>query len=159
MKNFSKFLALYKKKFVCLELDNESQLAMTEWCRNNNFDISKNYSGEIVNNFDFHVTVFFSQSNHFLPSGVYDISPIGIDFKKFSLFGVNKDVAVLEIEKTPELIAYREFFEDHIKMKDSWGKWKPHMTISYEYRKFDQWNGDFPVGIRANKIKINDIEE
>lgn len=154
MKSFKTFLRTLNRKYVCLQFDSESNKKLKEYAESNGFDLSKNYNGENQDpsDFDFHITIFYTSSEHDTQEGEYKIKPFQVVFEKFDLFGENKDVPVLKVKLTDDLLEVRERFE-MMGYKDKWGEYKPHMSLSYApYKKVDISMPDFPV--TATKIII-----
>lgn len=133
MKPFKAFLKTLNKKYVCLQFDSESNKKLKEYAEANGYDLSVKFNGDKQDpsDFDFHVTIFFTTSEHDTATGEYQIKPFDVSFTGFDLFGENKDVAVLKVKVGKELSAIRNRFE-MMGYKDSWGEYKPHVTLSYD---------------------------
>lgn len=155
MMKFSKFVERSNKKFVGLFLCKESQRLMSEWCKLNNFDITKNYSGEPTNNFEFHLTVFYTNNEVMAKNEIMNIKKIPIFFDEYDMLGKEKNIPVIKIQPTNVLLKIRKLFENH-GFKDEWPSWKPHISLSYNF------NGSIKgiplpnFKIYADTIKIED---
>lgn len=163
MISFKDFLADFSKKYVALQISDKSQARLREWCLANSFDISKSFSGKDIDpeSFDFHITIFFSDNKAYVPSGTFKIDPIKVNFKKMEIFGLDKNIPVILVDKSKDIANIRRIYEA-TGLTDKWPEYKPHMTVSYCY------NGkpnivsvklpDFEVTV--DKIKVeNKVDE
>jgi hypothetical protein len=108
---------------------------MREWCIASGFNITKSFSGEDIDpsDFDFHITVFYSDNKKYVANGTFSIDPIELKFLRFELLGQEKNVPTILIDKTHDLVNIRKIYET-TGLKDSWPEWKPHLSVSYSYK-------------------------
>lgn len=154
MLTFSQF-NLLKPKFIGLHLSDESSEKMMLWCNENEFDTTKDYERKYTDNFEFHITVFYTSNS--VPCRDIDtyFEPIKVEFEKMELFGLNKDVPVLKVKMpNQELIAVRKFYESQ-GCADQWEMWRPHMTVSYNLLETSKVGNvpNFPVYIDRLVVK------
>lgn len=162
MISFKDFLQDYNKKYIALQISDESQQKLRQWCLANSFNIAKSFSGNEIDpeSFDFHITIFYSDNKAYVPTGTFKIDPLKITFKRMELLGMEKNVPVLLVDKSKELANIRRIYEA-TGLEDSWPTYKPHLSVSYS------WNGkpsiqnlklpDFEV--TADKIKVENQKE
>lgn len=158
--SFSQF-TIPKRKYVCLKLDKSSVQAMNFWCAENNFDITKNYSGEDTATFDFHITVFHSMNAVRLSDAEVNLKPIQFTFSELALFGENQNVPVLKVFPNTNLLKVRSTFEA-LGLQDKWDGWKPHVSVSYNFNgtHSDIQNIKLPVfPVFVDKLIVEDIDE
>jgi len=127
-----------EKKFVCLNLDTKSSELMRYWCIIHGFNLEVNFNEEPIppEKFLFHLTIFFTDNEVEYPDGQELIEPIQLVPDHFELLGENKDVPVIKIKKTLDLLLIRKHFEKS-GFKDIWPDWKPHISLSYERKQYD----------------------
>lgn len=133
--SFKQFLKDYAKKYIELSLSEESQSKLRKWCIKQGFNINKNYNGNSIpsDQFHFHITVFYSDNKKYVMNGSFELEePIEISFSKVALLGEKKNIPVFLVNKTPEIVNIRKIYEN-MGLTDSWGDWKPHVTVSYAY--------------------------
>jgi hypothetical protein len=108
---------------------------MREWCIASGFNITTSFAGEEIDpdEFDFHITVFYSDNKKYVANGTFPIDPIELKFQRFELLGQEKNVPTILIDKTNELVNIRKIYET-TGLKDSWPEWKPHLSVSYSYK-------------------------
>lgn len=145
-----------EKKYIEFHYNDDSQEFLREYCKVNNFDLTTKFNGnaQLAEDFDFHTTIFFTTTEHKLKNSVVTLSTVIDDITpiKFSLFGDDDNVLVLEIE-SPKLRKIRNYFEEY-GMQDTYPDYKPHITLSYKY------NGAVPTelpdltGVSGNIINI-----
>lgn len=121
------------RKYVAVNYDSDTQKNLRDWCHQNGFDLTVSYSGEIKKpeDFVFHTTIFYTSN---------DVGDVDAEFPEkmkrktkavgFELFGKDKNVPVLIVEKTAGLNLLRTWYED-LGFQDEWPDWKPHISISY----------------------------
>lgn len=161
--SFKQFLQSYGKKYIELALSEESQSKLRKWCMDKGFNIKKNYNGTPIDpeQFHFHITIFYSDNKKYVANGSFQLEePIQITFSRPVLFGEKKDVPVFLVNKTPELVNIRKIYEN-MGLTDSWGDWKPHVSISYAYNGKPEISTlkmpDFDLYV--DKIKIENQKE
>jgi hypothetical protein len=129
-----------EKKYIELVFSDETQSMLRDYCHRNGFDLTVSYSGETQTpeDFDFHTTIFYTETEHDVANKSFVIVPItDINPLHFSMFGTEENILVLEIE-SETLSKIRSYYEQRYDMKDSWPEYKPHITLSYSY------SGDIP---------------
>lgn len=145
------------RKYISLIYDGETQQKLREYCFENGFDITKDWEGREIDpsSFEFHTTIFYTTSRHNLtPQDIEfecDILPIGFD-----VFGEETDVPVLQVEH-PRLRQLRKTFEEVYKMKDIWGEYRPHVSLSYNWTKTDAIIPLPDFRLNTSYLKIKDI--
>lgn len=157
MISFSNFKTA-KKKYVSLDLSLESQSKLNLWCRMNGFDVSTNHSGEPIDCINFHLTVMYTKNEVSFENFIKVLkTPIDIDFERIDLFGENFDVPVLIVKKNYDLRKLWKFFEKQ-GFEDTWDKWAPHVTVSYNYAFHVNLNElTLPkFKVSANVLKVED---
>lgn len=146
-----------KKKFVCLKLDAASVYNIQEWC-GGRFDQTVGHDGNKVDEFCFHVTLFYSSNGSNIPVGEHNIPKIPLVFSDIALFGENNNIPVLKLVATPELLKYRRIFEA-LGLQDTWPEWKPHVTVSYNFNGNFKEIENLPMPVKpiyVNKLIIED---
>lgn len=135
MRTFAQYLNdLNNKKFVGLFLTAESQAAMQAWCHTQGFDLTKSYSkqDQKPEDFDFHLTVYFTTNEHDTKPGTTQCEPIKLDLDHFELLGVDKNIPVIKIKPGKQLLSIRNTFTK-MGYQDAWPEYRPHISLSYEY--------------------------
>lgn len=166
MLGFNQYRDNAAKKFVCLVLEDKSQELLRHWCHDRGLDLSKDYDGndQDPSRFEFHCTVSYSENPSFIETGTKEIERVPMFGDKIGFLGASDTgkpaVPVIHLMKTPELLNIRTIFEG-IGLKDKWPEWKPHISLSYNYKPGvdldDVDPPDFPF--YADKIKIEDIKD
>lgn len=155
---FRDFLRSVRRKYIAVKFTTETEKNLRNYALENSFDITKNYNGE-DKEFDFHCTVFYSESVHQLKNGVYTIEQFNLKPSGFDLFGEDKNIPVLKISSEGKILKLRTFFED-MGMKDKWDEYKPHITLSYNFKEGKLPNLKLPdFDIVVNRLIIEDIDE
>jgi hypothetical protein len=155
-----RFDAMHKpaKKFVGLFFDEQTNTALREWAIGQGFNLESNYAGESqpADQFDFHLTVFFTTSYHSTVPGEYFVEPFNVRAHSMQILGVDRQIPVLDIELTPKLESIRLSYENN-GYKDAWPEWKTHVSVSYKYEGVPDLSAvqlpNFPMTI--NRIKIS----
>lgn len=155
------FIEQTGKKFICLEFSYQTQQNLTKWATEAGFNLSKDYNGNPVSDFGFHVTVICSNNGPSapLPNGeMWLQNPIDFVPLNFQVLGIDRQIPVLVLTKTPGLLKIRQQFQDLYGLTDKFPDYKPHVSLSYA------WNGspkltqvrlpNFPLTV--DKIKIED---
>lgn len=155
MLSFKKFVDNTSKKYVGLYFSKESNKLLLEYAQSNDFDLTKSYDGDDIKpeEFDFHTTIYFTSNKVFSENGVYKIKPIELQFDKFELLGKNKNIPVLRVKLSEELLDLRNTFTD-LGFKDEWPSYKPHVSLSYNYNEKIKIKELPKFKIVANTIKI-----
>lgn len=153
-------MATYCKKYVALNFTDTTSRMLRMWCIANGFDLTVKFNGDTIdpNQFDFHTTIFFSDTVHTTKPGTMTIKPFEVKVKGFDMLGVEKNVPVMlvDLDNTPELRTYRDFFERQ-GYKDSWPEYKPHISLSYAKDRTSLEGVELPMfQIIANTIQIED---
>lgn len=156
MITFKQFLAGYKKKFVCLEFDDSTNEKLYQFAMDNGFDLSIKYDGTKQNpkNYLFHTTIYYSSSYHDTKPQNISLDPFKVYLDKFELLGENNDVPVIKLKVEGEIKRIRDHFTNQ-GYKDNWPDYKPHISLSYEKKKYDLSGmalPDFPIVV--NKLTI-----
>lgn len=160
---FSQYINQMARKYVALYLDNKSQKAMRKWCVEQGFDLTTNYDGQpqSIEDWDFHLTIFFTTSEHDTRPGEMSITPLELTADHFELLGVNHDVPVLKINTDNDHL--QEIRRLYVEMgyKDEWPEYKPHVSLSYKYSgKPDITNLSLPpFKLYADKLVIKNQKE
>lgn len=134
-----------EKKFVYLEVDEHSSDLLRYWCKINDFNLLVNYDGfpQTEECFKFHLTIFHTENEVEYSNGRYPIFPVELQFDRFEVLGEENDVPVIKVKKTLELQLIRNKFVD-LGFKDKWPEWKPHISLSYDRKKYDLNNLSLP---------------
>lgn len=121
------------RKYVAVNYDSDTQKNLRDWCGQHGFDLTVSYSGEVKKSEDFvfHTTIFYTSN---------DLGDMDAEYPEemkrktkavgFELFGEDKNVPVLIVEKTAGLNLLRTWYE-FLGFEDKWPDWKPHISISY----------------------------
>lgn len=150
------------KKYIAVLYDNQTQEKLREWCIQNGFDLSCNYSGEAQdpNDFDFHTTVFYS-TNEADPrrhDGEYKVEQSRVTPVGFKMLGEQQNVPVIQLAVT----GYLKHLRDHFKrlgFEDKWDDYIPHISVSYAVdRPVDISSIELPTfPIFFDKLVVRDI--
>ena len=135
IKSFLQFIAEEKKtlKIVMLDATSETQQKMLVWCKENGFDITKNYQGGTVDEFKFHLTVVCSNNEVTTVDAKHEIPPIELDPTKFEALGDEKNIPTLCLGTNEKLDAIRNYFVEVEGMKPTYAEFKPHLSLSYNW--------------------------
>lgn len=163
---FSKFKENWGRKAVLFILSDESQERVFNWASSVGFDLTKSFSGNPQNpeDFDFHVTIICSENEALITNDILTRTPIQTTFSGFEVLGKrdeeSKGVPVILVNKTPEMLETRKFYETFHCLYDNWPDWKAHMSLSYN------WDGNpdlealtlpnFPIIF--DKIKVSNLD-
>ena len=162
--NFMEYIAYMsnERRYIAVVYDDETQDRLRSWAEDNGFDLSFKFDGskQSPDQFDFHTTVFYSETTHpELDYGFYDLDEyIGEHSGEarvvgFELLGQDNDIPVFKIE-SEQISKLRRYFEVNHHMEDKWPSFKPHVSVSYrrspEY-KVDNLP-DFPLTFQGFKI-------
>lgn len=145
MISFKDFLGQYKKKYVCLRFTEESSQKLMQYALVNGFDLTVDYDGnkQSAEKYDFHITVFYTTSTHYVTNQVVSIKPFKVNYDKLDLLGENKDVPVIKLKNSGQLKKIRELFEQQ-GFQDSWPNYLPHISMSYNKRHYDLSEMELP---------------
>lgn len=158
MMTFREYLKQYKKKYVCLEFDEETNQTLRAYAKQNGFNISLDYNGNNISEADykFHVTIFYTTSTHNTPNSKVQVNPFEICLNQLELLGENKDIPVIKLKNTGQIKRIRELFEMQ-GYRDVWPEYKPHISLSYERKKYDLQDLELPdFKIRVKSLHIED---
>lgn len=126
-----------RRVYIALNCDEQSSNFLRSWALNNGFDLTKSWSGRDIQpaDFRFHTTLMYSQNTSKIPlkTGQRPIHGITMTVKDIALFGPNKNIPVLKMEPTYEVLRLRKYIEDYFGLVDSWPEYSPHLTVSYNY--------------------------
>lgn len=127
-----------EKKFVYLEIDDKSSELLRYWCSINKFNLALNFDQTPIpeDQFKFHLTIFFTENEISHTNGRFFIDPIELIPDRFEALGENRDVPVMKFKKTLDLLLIRKSFENK-GFVDKWSEWKPHISLSYERKKYN----------------------
>jgi hypothetical protein len=164
MLNFSSYLIeqTAQKKYIAVQYDGPTQRKLRAWAKENGFDLTVNYNGDAQSeeDFDFHTTIFYSETKHDMSNNVITLVPSG-DAKvvDIMMLGVYNNIPVLKIESSA-IRSIRKYFEDEFEMKDKWPEYKPHISLSYSKKLPDMSKVKLPTfPLKFNRIEINDAKE
>lgn len=151
MISFKNYISQDTKKFVCLKFSSETNESLRQYAKSNGFNLSVNYNGKKQDeeDFDFHITVYYTWNRVKTPIFSERIEPFTVSATKLDLLGKNKDIPVLKLKAEGDLKSIRDWFTN-MGFKDSWPSWKPHVSLSYEKKKYDLSNiklPDFPLTV------------
>lgn len=157
MISFRDYIATFSKKFVCLYFDEQTNKSLKTYCKNNSFNLDIKYNGESQdpNDFDFHITLYYTWNKIKAPNETIDLTPFKVYAKGLDLFGEKKDVPVITIEINESLKALRDAFKE-AGFQDTWKTWKPHVSLSYDHKKYDLSRidpPDFPLVVCSVTVK------
>src|SRR5579872_1120015 len=106
--NFKEYLfeSVLNKKYVSFKLDDKSCKHLKKYCHENDIDLQYDMFGNKVDfdNLDFHLTIMFSTNSSNIPNKIENIKPIKLSPISMDLFGGNKDILVIKIKVTSELL-------------------------------------------------------
>lgn len=151
---FEDFQKTLEKKYVALNLSEKSQISLRNWCLKNGFDLTKKFSGSTIKpeEFDFHITIFFTSNEMSVKNENFKIPPIDIVPEGMKVFGQNKDTPVLIVKKTPGLMKIWQKYKD-MGMKSEYSSWVPHISVSYN------WHGEPDISkINFDGLKLTGDE-
>jgi 2'-5' RNA ligase len=162
MKSFKTFIeeSASGRKYVSVIYDDETQIKLRNWCKENGFDLSKTYNAENQDpsDFKFHTTIFYSENesimkNEILPLVHGEAFPL-----KFKLLGDNQDIPVLLVS-SGDLNDLRDEYERK-GLKDKWPDFLPHISLSYVRKDYDLSGLKLPeFRMKFGELKIEDIDE
>ncbi|QIG70638.1 hypothetical protein EVB91_082 [Rhizobium phage RHph_I1_18] len=159
MKLFSQVNDCCKRKFIGVILTPIASAQLRAWCRFNGFNIEKSFKGKDIKSheFDFHVTIIYTETYHDTQSGSWKIDPFDLVPIGFEMLGENKDIPAILIDpNTPGLIALRDQYKA-LGMKDKWPDFKPHISLSYAGGSTDGLKlPDFKLAV--NRLTIENKE-
>ena len=154
------------RKYIAVEYDIPTQIKLRQWCIDNGFDLRTKFNGETqaTEEFDFHTTVFYSSSKHFMKNKeITFLKPYEAKVTGIKNLGRDplKPIPTLTVE-SDTLNYLRDDFSQLYNMKDEWTNYIGHVTISYNgirstpihlINKLPDFNLYF------NKLKIADVKE
>lgn len=150
------------KKFVGLFFDQQTNQQLIDWSTKQGFDLQSNYSGEPIDpqDFDFHLTIFFTTSEHTSECGEYFIEPLQLVPTSMGILGSDKQIPVINILLDAKLENIR-FHYENIGFQDAWPDYKPHVSVSYKYSGTPDITEvrlpDFPL--IATRVKIENQDQ
>lgn len=151
----------YKRKYVAIVYDQETQDKLRTYCDKNAFDISQDYDGNYQDpeDFKFHTTIFYTTSKHNIENKEVTLEfPKSVEPISFEMLGHNKDVPVIKV-MSDDISELRKYYETEYEMKDEWSDWKPHISLSYSSKDFPE-NIELPdFSLIYDKIVIEDGAE
>ena len=159
MKSFQQFEDFQRRKYACVNVSAISTSMLREWCRLNGFDTTISYKGnpQKATEFDFHVTLFYTDSYHDTKTGIWRIEPFDLIPIGFEMLGEEQNIPVLLLDpEEPQLAYYRKHFEG-MGFTDKWPAFKPHISLSYS-KSVSSVEPTLPsFNISANKLKVSNI--
>ena len=161
MLSFYEYLETLKKKYVALQVSQESTAKLREYAKENGFDLTVSFSDEPQKetDFDFHVTVYFTTNTHRMTNGIFDIPEFEIHPTQLKVLGVNEDIPVIGIEPSGQLMTYRNRYT-RLGFRDAWPDYLPHISLSYNRKEYDMSKIPLPnFPITVNKLKVADVKE
>lgn len=149
MLSFKQYLTQFSKKFVCILFTEETNELLRRFAMDNGFDLTVKYDGSAQKpeQYKFHITTFYTTSVHNTPNQIIKLDPFELKPSHFELLGENHDVPVIKIKNEGGVKELRNSFVDQ-GYKDSWPDYKPHISLSYERKKYDMSKlklPDFPI--------------
>ena len=162
MKKFMEFfrVGVPKPKYVAITYTDETQERLRVWAEEQGFDLTYKFGGSRISpdQFEFHTTVMYSESEHVIPNVIIpqipdEVHVVGIDY-----FGEEKDIPVLKVDGD-HLRRLRKGFEE-MGMVDAWkGKWQPHISLSYARKDLPAMEFvDMPTfPLEYDEYKIEDV--
>lgn len=138
MISYSQFKKSYSKKYVALNIDEESSVLLRTYAQGYGFDLSSTYGGDSIdpNDFEFHTTIFYTTTYHDTPVETRTIPAVKLIPSHIELLGENRDIPVIRLKLTDELLKIRNYFES-LGYKDAWSEYKPHISLSYVRKPYD----------------------
>jgi hypothetical protein len=166
MKTFKEYLKEQELpeeiKYVAIICDQSTQTKLINYCIKNNFNLEKSYDDEQQSpeDFEFHVTIFFTNSLHKIENKEEQLNDvISANPIKLEVFGQNKDVPVLKVEGDG-ISKLRKYFEKTYNMTDEWPDFKPHISLSYDRKPYNVDEIELPdFPIYFDKLVIRSGEE
>ena len=121
------------RRVVILRADWETQEKLREWAKSEGFDLGWSFSGwpQHSSDFDFHITIVYSENAVRIEDGVRWIDPITVTPSGYEVLG--DSTPALVIEQHPTLTAIREFFVKSFGVVPSYADFKPHISLSYKW--------------------------
>jgi hypothetical protein len=148
----------YKRKYVAIVYDQETQDKLRTYCYANGFDITQDYDGNYQNpeEFNFHTTIFYTTSKHNIENKEVTLEiPKSVEPISFEMLGHNKDIPVIKV-MSDDIAELRKYYETEYGMKDEWPDWKPHLSLSYSGMEMPD-NIELPeFSLVYDKIVIDD---
>ena len=122
------------RRVVMLRAKWETQDKLREWAKGEGFDLAWSHSGwpQHSSDFDFHITLVFTENAVRIEDGVRLIEPVTVTPKGFAVFGDN--TPGLELEPNKTLTAIREFFVATFGAKPTYPDFRPHISLSYNWK-------------------------
>lgn len=137
MLTFKQYLSTFEKKFVYINFTEETNALLMEYAISNGFDLGMKYNGDVQSpsDFRFHTTIFYTSNAHNTPTETIKVDPFRVIPSHLELLGENHDVPVIKLKMGGMLSKIRKSFEDQ-GYKDTWGEYKPHITLSYNRKPY-----------------------
>lgn len=145
------------RKYVCVEFNELTNERLLDFCRYNNIEVKSH--PDYPDDFDFHVTIIFSENESNLPNVEFRLQPFTLYPEKLDAFGEDGSCLVLRILKTKPLMDLRCTIE-RSGLTDKWPEYSPHCTLTYGFDDKSRLNKimlpTFPLTV--TKMKIKDIK-
>lgn len=123
------------RKVVVLIASHDTQAALRAFAEQAGFDLGTDYDGNSrdADRFDFHVTLVASANEVFVPETQHMIVPVEVRAIGFDVLGTDRQVPVLKIDVSEQLVAMREFFVATYGIEPTFADYKPHVSLSYAW--------------------------
>jgi hypothetical protein len=149
-------------KYIALICDEATQKNLRNYCKENNFNLEKSHDeqDQSPEDFEFHTTIFFTNSLHKLENKEEPVNPkITAKSVKLEVFGSNNDVPVLKISGSA-ISEMRKYYENTYNMTDEWPDFKPHISLSYDRKPYNVDDIELPTfPLVFDKLVIRSGEE
>lgn len=139
--------------FVALIPSDDTIKSLNKYCYDNKIFQTVDYNGEqLVEPFDFHITIYYSKTDSKLIDGIYDIDPINIEPKNIKMLGPDKNILTVECKLTKELDVLKDFYNLVYGLKSDWPNFIPHISLTYD--RCETKINKLPGNLVFDKIKI-----
>lgn len=157
MISFKDYLNQESKKYVCLHFDDKTNESLREYAKSNGFNLGINYKGNAApeEDFDFHITVYYTWNRLRAPEVHEEIEPFEVTPDRLKLLGENHDIPVLKVKVDGQLKSIREWFTQQ-GYKDKWPTYQPHVSLSYDKKHYNLSKlklPDFPLTVVNLTVK------
>lgn len=160
MLTFAQYSLIPKRKYVAAVFDEETQRKLMEYAMANGYDLTVDYDGSTIKpeQFEFHTTIFYSDSESILPDGDMDLGrEYEAEATEFEMLGKDLDIPVLRVNGAP-LRFLRQSLDNHFGMSDKWPEWKAHVSLSYSKELPETTPTEMPTfPLRFARLKIRDV--
>lgn len=150
---------LPRRKYVAAIFSSETQMRLRRWAAQNGFDLNVSFKGGPKDDWEFHSTIMYSETEHMTPVlGVRSL-PVRVKVTPtgFKLLGEDQDIPVLTIKDTP-LKHFRDLYKRLYGMEDKWPDWQPHVSLSYLRKKYDFTDMKLPdFDLFVDHIKVENV--